>query len=96
MPLTVGDEVVWPVADRVARELVAAGVEVVVDDRKERPGVKFNDADLMGFPYQVVCGKKAIANGKVEVKVRATGEREEVAIEEVAKFLAEKVVPQRA
>ncbi len=96
VPLTVGDEVVWPVADRVARELVAAGVEVVVDDRKERPGVKFNDADLMGFPYQVVCGKKAIANGKVEVKVRATGEREEVAIEEVAKFLAEKVVPQRA
>ena len=83
VPLDVNDDVVWPVAARVAEELLAAGVEVIVDDRKERPGVKFADADLMGFPYQVVCGKKAIKNGNVELKVRATGERTEVAIDEV-------------
>ena len=76
--------------------LLAAGVEVIVDDRKERPGVKFADADLMGFPYQVVCGKKAIKNGNVELKVRATGERTEVAIDEVASLLSARVVSERA
>ena len=80
VPLDVNDDVVWPVATRVAEELLAAGVEVIVDDCKERPGVKLADVDLMGFPYQVVCGKKAIKNGNVELKVRATGERTEVAI----------------
>ncbi len=94
VPLDAKGEV-WDAADRVARELVAKGIEVVVDDRKERPGVKFNDADLMGFPYQVVCGKRGIKDGKVEVKDRATGEREDVAIDEVATYLAEKVVAQR-
>ncbi len=96
VPLDVNDDVVWPVATRVAEELLAAGVEVIVDDRKERPGVKFADADLMGFPYQVVCGKKAIKNGNVELKVRATGERTEVAIEEAASLLANRVVSERA
>ena len=96
VPLDVHDEVVWPVAERVAGELLAAGVEVVVDDRKERPGVKFADADLMGFPYQVVCGKKAIKNGNVELKRRATGERSEVAINEVADLLAKRVISERA
>ena len=71
-------------------------LEVVVDDRKERPGVKFADADLMGFPYQVVCGKKAVKNGNVELKVRATGERTEVAIEDVAQLLAQRVMAERA
>ena len=96
VPLDVNDDVVWPVAARVAEELLAAGVEVIVDDRKERPGVKFADADLMGFPYQVVCGKKAIKNGNVELKVRATGERTEVAIDEVASLLSARVVSERA
>jgi prolyl-tRNA synthetase len=91
VPLDVHDDLCWPVAEQVAAELLSAGVEVVVDDRKERPGVKFNDADLMGFPYQVVCGKKAIKNGNVELKDRATGERSEVAIADVAALLAEKV-----
>ncbi len=96
VPLTVGDDVVWPVADQIANELVAKGIEVVVDDRKERPGVKFNDADLMGFPYQVVIGKRGAQAGTVEVKCRETGEREDVSIADVASKLAEVVVPQRA
>lgn len=96
IPLDVHDGLVWPVADRLAGELVARGVEVVVDDRKERPGVKFNDADLMGFPFQVVCGKKAIKNGNVELKVRETGERREVPIEELASVLAGMVEGRRA
>ena len=96
VPLDVHDEVVWPIAESIAQQLVDLGIEVVVDDREERPGVKFADADLMGFPYQIVCGKKAIKNGNVEVKVRATGERNEVPISEVASMLAEMVIPQRA
>ena len=96
IPLDVNDDLVWPAAEGVARALVEAGLEVVVDDRKERPGVKFADADLMGFPYQVVCGKRAVADGNCEVKNRATGEREIVPLAEVAALLAERIVPQRA
>ena len=95
VPLDVKGEV-WDVAHQVARALVDAGVEVVVDDRKERAGVKFADADLMGFPYQIVLGKRGVKNGVAEVKVRATGEREEVALDTVATWLAEKILPQRA
>ena len=96
VPLDVNDDVVWPVAQKVAERLVEKGVEVVVDDRKERPGVKFADNDLMGFPFQVVCGKKAVKNGNDELKDRATGERTEVAIDEVADLLAKRVLDLRA
>ena len=95
VPLETADDLVWPAAQQVAEGLAAAGIEVVVDDRKERAGVKFADADLMGFPYQVVCGKRAVKNGNVEVKDRATGERMEIAINEVVTFLTEKVEAQR-
>ena len=95
VPLETADDLVWPAAEGIAKGLVDAGIEVVVDDRKERAGVKFADADLMGFPYQVVCGKRAVKNGNVEVKDRATGERVEVPIDEVVAYLSEKVVSQR-
>ncbi|MBP3894040.1 MAG: proline--tRNA ligase, partial [Atopobiaceae bacterium] len=94
VPLDIKGEV-WDAADDVANRLVEMGIEVVVDDRKERPGVKFNDADLMGFPYQVVCGKRGIKNGVVEVKDRATGDRTDIALDEVVAYLAEKVISQR-
>ncbi|MBF0906091.1 MAG: proline--tRNA ligase, partial [Atopobium sp.] len=64
----------WDAAGAVADACVAAGLETVVDDRAERPGVKFADADLIGFPWQVIVGKKGVANGIAEVKERATGE----------------------
>ena len=96
VPLSVGDDVVWPVCERVVEELAAADLEVLVDDRKERPGVKFADADLMGMPYQVVLGKRGAANGMAEVKVRATGERLDVALDELCAWLSEHVVPARA
>ena len=86
---------VFDAAREVAEGLAEAGVEVVIDDRKERPGVKFNDADLMGFPYQVLCGRRGIKNGTVEIKDRATGEREDVALDEVVAYLSEKVAAQR-
>ena len=96
VPLSVGDDTVWPVAENLVAKLAEAGLEVVVDDRKERPGVKFADADLMGFPWQVILGKRGVANGMAEVKERATGERTDVPLQEVASWLAEKIVPLRA
>ena len=96
IPLDVNDDLVWPVAEKVSAALTERGIEVIVDDRKERPGVKFADNDLMGFPYQIVCGKKAVKNGNVELKDRATGVRSEVAIDEVAEKVAQLVLTARA
>ena len=83
-------------AGRIAEALAAAGIDVVFDDRAERPGVKFADNDLMGFPYQVIVGKRGLANGTVEVKERATGERCDVPVEEVVCYLAERIEAARA
>ena len=68
-------------ADRLERELAARGYQALVDDREVSPGVKFNDADLIGLPVQIVVGKK-LADGKVDLKTRHTGERRDVALEE--------------
>ena len=89
------DPEIWDAAGAVADACVAAGLETVVDDRAERPGVKFADADLIGFPWQVIVGKKGVANGIAEVKERATGNRFEVALDEVGSWLVEKILPER-
>ncbi|MGZ4804234.1 MAG: proline--tRNA ligase [Acidimicrobiia bacterium] len=65
-------------AATLAAELAAAGLDVLLDDREGRPGVKFADADLIGMPVQVIVGEKGLARGIVERKVRATGERDEL------------------
>ncbi len=69
-------------AERIYGELRAAGVEVLLDDRDERPGVKFKDADLLGMPVRVVVGKKGIAEKVAEVKRRRGGEVEKVPLGE--------------
>ena len=78
IPLTVGDEEVFPVAERIAKELAEQGLEVVLDDRDERAGVKFADADLIGWPVQVVVGKRGVKEGVVEVKRRGESEKTKV------------------
>ncbi len=75
-------------ADRVVAELGAAGVEVLYDDRDERPGVKFKDADLIGIPLRLAIGKKGLAEGKVEWKVRGVKDVELVPLGEVAAKVA--------
>jgi prolyl-tRNA synthetase len=87
LPLNVDGEV-FEAGERIWRELADAGVEVVLDDRDERAGVKFNDADLIGWPFQVVVGKKGLAEGVVEVKDRATGERPSVLLTDVVAHVA--------
>jgi len=69
------DEQVVDEAERIYRELTDLGVEVVIDDREVAAGVKFNDADLIGFPVQAVVGKRGVKAGTVDLKVRTTGEK---------------------
>ena len=61
-------------AEEIYEELRAAGVDVLLDDRKERAGVKFNDCDLIGYPVRIAIGPKTIESGVIEVKLRGTGE----------------------
>ena len=96
VPLNVGDDLVWPEAQRVTDELAAADLEVLLDDRSERPGVKFADADLIGLPWQVILGKRGVKEGKAEVKCRATGERFDVPMDELVSWLSERIVSERA
>ena len=66
-------------AEKLYREMKAAGIDVLLDDRRERAGVKFKDADLIGYPLRVTVGPKAIEEDKVEVRVRRTGDVKEFA-----------------
>jgi prolyl-tRNA synthetase len=61
-------------AEKLYKELMDAGIEVLFDDRNERPGVKFKDADLTGIPLRLTLGPKSLAAGEVEVRIRSTGE----------------------
>ena len=80
------DEAVFAAAEKLAAELADAGIEVLVDDRKASPGVKFADAELLGMPTSVVVGR-GLATGVVEVRDRASGERAEVPVESAAAHL---------
>ena len=74
LPLQIEDGEIESLANQYELDLTAEGLEVLVDDRNERPGRKFNDADLIGIPLCVVIGKRNLVEGKVEIKVRKTGE----------------------
>jgi prolyl-tRNA synthetase len=81
-----GDEVI-ETADKVYRELQAAGFEVLYDDRDASAGVKFKDADLIGIPWRVAVGARGLAEGGVEVKRRNQRERQFVPVAELAGYL---------
>ncbi len=72
--LNMKEELVREASESIYQQLSAAGVEVLLDDRDERPGFKFKDADLIGIPMRIVAGSKNLAEGKVELKIRSTGE----------------------
>lgn len=74
VPVNTKDAASTAKAEEIYEVLKKAGVEAVIDDRNERPGVKFKDADLIGYPLRVVVGPKTLAEGKIEVKARKTGE----------------------
>jgi prolyl-tRNA synthetase len=85
--LKVGDSGTDAASEKLYRELSNAGRDVLYDDRDERPGGKFATADLIGVPWQVLIGPKGLAEGKVELKNRATGERELLSVDDVVSRL---------
>jgi prolyl-tRNA synthetase len=77
-------------AEKLYNELNRAGVETLWDDRDERAGVKFKDADLIGIPYRIVTGR-SLKDGKVEVVERATKKSQDIALEEVVTYLRSQI-----
>ena len=88
------DETQVALAEDLYAKLQKAGVEVILDDRDERPGVKFKDADLIGIPIRIVVGKKA-ADGIVEYKLRRGGDVLELSVEEALAKAVELVNAER-
>jgi prolyl-tRNA synthetase len=86
--LKVGDGGTDAACETIYRALGARGIDVLYDDRDERPGAKFATADLLGMPWQVLVGPKGLAEGKVELKRRATGERTLMSVEDAVAQLS--------
>ena len=78
-------------AQQVYEDLKAAGVEDLLDDRKERAGVKFKDADLIGYPIRITISKTTLETGEAEVKIRKTGDVLQVPLAETAVEVAAKL-----
>ncbi|HET6370050.1 MAG TPA: proline--tRNA ligase [Nitrospiria bacterium] len=83
IPVQDQSERVMITAELIYGSLMKAGVAVLIEDRSERAGVKFNDADLIGIPYQVIIGEKNLRDGFVELKERSGGERKQVSAEKI-------------
>ena len=86
VPVSTNDESQMSTAEKIYEDLLKSGVEVVLDDRDERAGVKFKDADLIGFPYRITAGK-TLTEGLVECKIRETGEVMKLTPEKAVEFV---------
>jgi prolyl-tRNA synthetase len=95
VPANIADAVQAELAERLYGELQAAGIEVLLDDRGERAGVKFKDADLLGIPWRLVVGRAA-AEGIVELVERATGHTSQLAAAEISATLVPRIQQQRS
>jgi len=93
VPVSVEDAKMRETAEQLASALDAVGVDALLDDRAERPGVKFKDADLIGLPVRITVGPRALARGCVELKRRAEAEAVEVPVGEAAARTAALVGP---
>lgn len=88
LPINYKDQKLRAAADKLYQDLQQRGVEVLLDDRDERPGVKFKDADLIGIPLRVTIGAKGLEKGTIELRRRQEGDTEELPFAEVAKKLS--------
>jgi prolyl-tRNA synthetase len=91
LPLNVNDKGVTEAAEKIYSGLREAGLDVLMDDRDERPGSKFKDADLVGIPVRVVIGERNLKEGMVEIKIRMTGEVQKVPVDEAVMKVMEVV-----
>ncbi|MBK9315771.1 MAG: proline--tRNA ligase [Acidobacteria bacterium] len=90
-PLNVKDAELKSIGDRIYEELAGAGIEVLYDDRDERAGVKLNDADLIGLPFQIRIGPRKLKEGKVEFYDRKTRQSEDVPVDHVVKLAIDRI-----
>ena len=90
-PVNVNEISVIKAAENIYYELQAHGIEVVLDDRDERAGVKFKDADLIGFPLRIIVGQKNLVSGKVELKIRKTGENSLYLLEKIVMEVKQRI-----
>ena len=84
------------IADKIYDDLQKAGIEVLYDDRKETAGVKFADADLIGIPLRITLGNRSLKEGKVEVKIRKTGETTSFLLEDIAEEIKTEIAKEQA
>ncbi|MCM8818547.1 MAG: proline--tRNA ligase [Candidatus Omnitrophica bacterium] len=86
IPINMSDYEIKNISEKIYKDLIENGIDVILDDREESAGFKFKDADLCGFPYQVVIGKK-IKEKKVEIKARSTNKTEDINFEKVTDYI---------
>ena len=91
IPIALNDQAVWGCVEKLHADLEAAGVEVLLDDRDERPGVKFKDCDLLGLPFRVVVGAKALAQGNAEVRHRRAPDNLMVPLQDLIPYLKDQI-----
>nr|MDJ0499048.1 YbaK/EbsC family protein [Acidimicrobiia bacterium] len=89
------DDATRDAAEGIYEALRAAGIDVIIDDRDERPGVKFNDAELIGIPYRVTVGPRGLAEGIVEINQRASGVTENVAVADAVANVVARIEAER-
>ncbi len=91
LPLAAGDETIMTIAERLHDELSGEGIDVLVDDRDVSPGVKFNDADLIGIPLRIVIGQRGLQQKQLELKWRSEKEPEMVDLADAERTIAEMI-----
>ena len=89
--MNVNEKPLLETAEKIYLFLVEKGMEVLLDDRDERAGVKFKDADLIGIPFRVTIGPQKLSEGKVEIRDRRSGEVKTLTVSEVEAFLMERI-----
>lgn len=95
IPLNMDDEEVISTADDIYNDLTAAGVDVLYDDRAQRPGFKFKDADLVGIPLRIVIGGRGLKDGVVEIKWRTDDEPQKIAVGEATQYALDQLAARR-
>jgi prolyl-tRNA synthetase len=81
--------------ERIYEALIGAGIDAIIDDRDERPGVKFKDADLVGIPYRLTVGPKGLADGVVELKRRRDGATHDLPVDHAVETVVETILDER-
>jgi prolyl-tRNA synthetase len=91
VPVNVKEKEISAAAEELYRRLLGAGIETIIDDRDERAGVKFNDADLIGIPYRITIGPKRLAEGNIEIKNRRSGQVTVLPVGNAVEFLTAEI-----